>query len=123
MLLHEAILAVLSNRIGRFRAIQREPDLVREVQIECGYQVDDRTIRDAIEELRKTHPKGAMIVSSPDWSGYWMAEDLDEVKEFAKRKRQTAAKMFLAARSQINLATEYCWEEQPQMSLFDVAVG
>ncbi len=117
MILHEAILAVMSDRVGRFRAIERR-DLVRAVQIECGYQVDDRSIRDAIQELRRSHPLGSLIVSSPDWSGYWIAESVEEVQEFVRRKRQTAANMFMDARSQIRLAREYKREAEPQMRMF-----
>ena len=116
MLLNEAILAVLSDHVGKFNAIDRAR-LWDAVMREAGYEVDDRSIREAIRELRKTHPLGCKIVSDPSWQGYWISESFEEVKDFARRKRQTAANMFADARAQINLARGAFSEEQMRMSI------
>jgi hypothetical protein len=112
------VLDAMKYRYGKTQAITRD-ELALQVtyRVDRVEPVDDRTIRDAIEQLRQSHPVGALIVSSPSWSGYWLAEDVDEVREFVQRKRKTAAKLFAAAKKQVALAGAAPPPPDPQLKL------
>ena len=116
-----AVLKALQGRYGKVNAISRD-----QLEVDVAMwadrveRIDDRTIRQVIENLRRTHPTGALIISSPSWDGYWLAEDIEEIKNFVNRKRTTAAKMLQAARLQINLARNQfeVLDQEPQIRMF-----
>ena len=121
-----SVLEALKGRYGKARAISRNQlqfDVGHMMDLPADQKIGDSSIRGALENLRRTHPIGALIVSSPMWEGYWLARDLDEVKDFAYRKRRTAAKMFQSSRLQINLARGQLKEleaadPEPQLKMF-----
>ncbi len=116
-----AVLKVLKGRYGKVHAITRERlEFEVNLWLDQVAPVKDRAIREAIETLRQSHATGALIVSDPGYEGYWLAQDIKEVKEFVNRKRTTAVKMFQAARSQINLARDQfeVLDEEPQIRMF-----
>ncbi len=116
-----AVLKALTSRYGKARAITRER-LEFEVNLWMDQvtPVKDRAIREAIENLRQTHATGALIISDPGYEGYWLAKDIEEIKDFVNRKRTTAAKMLQAARLQINLARDQfeVLDQEPQIRMF-----
>lgn len=59
---------------------------------------DDRDIRKMIEFART---EGVPILSSPEISGYWVSEDIDEIEQFIRqqdRRRNKSAKILSALR-------------------------
>lgn len=111
--LHQAILSELG--IGRFQSQSR--DLLRErVGHWLDRDVSDRELRAGIEWLRANDPQGAWIVSDSSWSGYWLAESLEEVEAHCKVTRTTAATLFQRARKQLSLARQ-AQEEPEQLRL------
>ena len=77
-----AILKLLEGRskgsaLSRDRMVYEVNLLVDQVD-----KVSDRAIREAIENLRQTSERGARIMSSSGWSGYWMLDHIDEFEAF-----------------------------------------
>jgi hypothetical protein len=62
-----------------------------------GFDIGDRQVRKALENLRGTHPEGAWIMSSSESSGYWIAETEQEIQaanaEDYSRIQATSAKI------------------------------
>lgn len=104
-LLMYAILKVVSNRIGKDNAIRRG-DLLNMLRLH-GYGdglkdiTFDRRIRECIEQLRNSDPKGAYIVSDNAGTGYWFAENLTELEQYlmAERGRGVAILSKVSAQS------------------------
>jgi hypothetical protein len=75
---------VLLYHVGQANAISRE-DLAHEVASRLNLNGDmpdwfDRTVRQAIADLRDDDKMGALICSSSGASGYWIAADDDELE-------------------------------------------
>jgi len=62
-----------------------------------GFDVGDRQVRKALENLRARHPQGAWIMSSSETAGYWWAESEGEIQaanaEDYSRIQATSAKI------------------------------
>ena len=62
-----------------------------------GFDIGDRQVRKALENLRASHPEGGWIVSSSESSGYWWAESEQEIQaanaEDYSRIQATSAKI------------------------------
>ena len=119
--IHRALLTELG--VGKFQSLSRD-ELCHRIALwldeplvdEEGEIRLDRRVRSAIEWLRQNDPKGAWIVSDSSWSGYWMAESIEEVKEHCRVTRNTAYTLFQRARKQVKLA-EQALEEPEQLRL------
>lgn len=72
-------LRVLSFHVGQKNAITR-PDLLAALST-SGFTVGDRQMRVTITDLRKA---GHLICSSSGDGGYYIAETVDEYREFAR---------------------------------------
>ena len=83
-------LAILKLLAGRSKGNSLSRDrLVFEVSllIDKVDKVSDRQIREAIEVLRQTSVRGARIMSSSGWSGYWMLDHIDEFEAFYQEEK------------------------------------
>ncbi|KKL62525.1 hypothetical protein LCGC14_2184330 [marine sediment metagenome] len=111
-----AVLKALKGRYGRDHAIYRER-LVYEVNAALGpYSfIGDRAVREAIENLRQTHPPGARIMSSSGRPGYWLAESFEEFEALYQEQRSRALNIMGGLRKQRDLLRRE-WHE-PQMEL------
>jgi hypothetical protein len=62
-----------------------------------GFDVGDRQVRKALENLRATHAEGGYICSSSESAGYWWSETEDEIRaanaEDYSRIQATSAKI------------------------------
>ncbi len=89
----EILLEILSHHTGINARISRG-DLCRtlngqlRVIMGIGNKIPDRKMRILIAELRTTTTAGAMICSSTDGGGYFMAADLVELKKFLDIERR-----------------------------------
>lgn len=115
-----AVLKALTSRYGKARAITREL-LVFEVDLWVdGIAVKDRAVREAIENLRQTHPIGARIMSSSGWQGYWLAESFEEFEALYQEQRNRALNIMAGLRKQRDLLRREWYEtvdQEPQMPL------
>ncbi len=116
-----AVLKALQGRYGKGLAITREL-LVIEVDLWLdGMEVKDRAVREAIENLRQTHPTGARIMSSSGWQGYWLAESIEEFDALYQEQRHRALSIMAGLRKQRDLLRRE-WhettEQEPQIRMF-----
>ena len=62
-----------------------------------GFDIGDRQVRKALENLRASHPEGGYICSSSESAGYWWAETEQEIQaanaEDYSRIQATSAKI------------------------------
>lgn len=83
-------LAIIHLLAGRTKgnALSRDA-MVYEVGllVDRRSNVSDRAIREAIETLRQTSVRGARIMSSSGWSGYWMLDHIDEFEAFYQEEK------------------------------------
>jgi hypothetical protein len=98
-----AILKLLEGRT-KGSALSRDR-LVYEVNLLMDQidKVGDRAIREAIENLRQTSERGARIMSSSGWQGYWMLGSYDEFGDFYREQRSRALQMMTGLRKQRDL--------------------
>jgi len=94
--LEETLLAYLkAQHRGLDRAITRG-QLVWAMKT-MGFDVGDRQVRKALENLRASHPEGGYICSSSESAGYWWAETEQEIQaanaEDYSRIQATSAKI------------------------------
>jgi DNA-binding response OmpR family regulator len=81
-LLELTILKIIQAHVGQEHAIRR--DELLETLTRRGYDLDDRKMRKAIENLRFHVSGGAWICSTKNGSGYFFAESEDEMVEYLK---------------------------------------
>jgi hypothetical protein len=97
-------LAILKLLEGRTKGSALSRDrLVYEVNLLIDQKVGDRAIREAIENLRQTSERGARIMSSSGWQGYWMLGSYDEFEDFYREQRSRALQMMTGLRKQRDL--------------------
>lgn len=120
-----AILEILSDHKSRTSAIDRRR-LGVEVLREVGYVISDREIREAIQERRSSDSRGALIMSSSGASGYWMAQNIQEIQAHYREERSRALSILVRIRAQLILAeVGFQWTkvdpvgDLPQMDLFE----
>lgn len=110
MNLHDAILTVLECHKGKENRIRRE-DLRWTASGKAGCTVgcpfSDREMRQAIEELRREHPIGALICSSSGVGGYWLAKDYDEVQASYNEERRRALTLMVTMRKRLHAARRH----------------
>jgi hypothetical protein len=62
-----------------------------------GFDIGDRQVRKALENLRASHPEGGWICSSSESAGYWWSETEEEIRaanaEDYSRIQATSAKI------------------------------
>lgn len=116
-----AVLKALQGRYGKARAITREL-LALEVDLWVdGIEVKDRAVREAIENLRQSHPTGARIMSSSGWQGYWLAESFEEFEALYQEQRHRALSIMAGLRKQRDLLRREWYEtveQEPQIRMF-----
>jgi hypothetical protein len=113
-----SILAALEGHTSRVTAVHK-PELLRQVTIDTGYEIKERELRAAIQELRSSDPRGALIMSSSGGQGYWIAKDLDEVREHYREERGRALSILVRIRKQLSMAEKRFDELPPvQRELF-----
>ena len=79
--LDRAVLRIIGFHRGKIEAIGGE-DLTRQVQVMGFAGIDNRTVREAIKELRRS---GQLIFSMPgEKGGYYLARDMSEYENFKK---------------------------------------
>ena len=106
MTLLETILSILEPRVGRKRRISRKK-LRNWLCYQLQREVSDREMRSAIEELRRSNSKGALICSSSGLSGYWMAEDYDELVENYRHERRRALSLMYTMRQRLRTGRRF----------------
>ena len=93
--LEDALLATLRKHVGSEHAVSREQLIW--LMNTSGFDVGDRQMRKALENLRSAHPEGGWICSSSETSGYWWGQTEDEIRaanaEDASRIQATSAKI------------------------------
>lgn len=101
-----AVLTALQGRYGKGRAMQRS-ELIYHANLFLdrpeGEEIGDRSVREAIESLRQNHPRGALIMSSAGWSGYWLAETIEEFELKYQEDRNRALAIMVRLRKQRDL--------------------
>lgn len=75
--------------IGRSNAVTRK-------QLSYVTGLGDRQVREAIEYARS---EGAVILSSSHHPGYWMADEIDDIKQYVQEMRSRIRKLEIAKES------------------------
>ena len=121
MNLPEAIMHTLSQHWGADNAISRQElasEVARLTRSSLLYPDDlDRRIRIEIGRLRESHPRGALICSQTQGSGYYLATSKEELRASVEQKRKQAVTIFQRARRQIARG-EAALEEVVQERMF-----
>lgn len=113
-----AILFLLRGRKGKMNAMPRDR-LLHEVVLYVDRidKITDRAMRLAIQRLRQTS-EGCLIMSSGGMSGYWIAEDFQEVEEHYRYERGRSLSLMARVRKQRDLARAHFPPEEGQIGLF-----
>jgi hypothetical protein len=96
------ILDILNNHRGKVHRIPR-PELLREPNLRLEEPHHDRFMRATIEYLRRHTEKGAWICSSLD-GGYYLAETLDELRDYVLQEEGRAKKILAKTSRQRKVA-------------------
>jgi hypothetical protein len=79
------ILEIIKSHIGEAHAITRGELL--DMLLKRGYKLDDRKMRDAISNLRKSFDEGAKICSYQNGKGYFYAETKEEFLKYIQPQK------------------------------------
>jgi len=92
------VMSCLQLHKGRENAVSIEDVTEYVATYATWIHVDERRVRQAIEDLRRTSDRGALICSSSGVKGRWLATSLNDVLENYREERRRAIELMVTIR-------------------------